>query len=109
MCLTTFSEYRLTDPRQFAILLARVTDVFGMAGARTPWWAYTWPLLAWAVLLMTPFVKGGLIDAVAGVALVTTVFAAVYHAEVVALRTGLHHWRASGKGRSGATQCSPRL
>jgi Ca2+:H+ antiporter len=37
---------------------------------------------------MTPFVKGGLIDAVAGVALVTTVFAAVYHAEVVALRTG---------------------
>jgi Ca2+:H+ antiporter len=59
-----------------------------MAGARTPWWAYTWPLLAWAVLLMTPFVKGGLIDAVAGVALVTTVFAAVYHAEVVALRTG---------------------
>ena len=80
--------YRLTDPRQFAILLARVTDLFGMAAARTPWWAYTWPLLAWAVLLMTPFVKGGLIDAVAGVALVTTVFAAVYHAEVVALRTG---------------------
>jgi len=60
--------YRLTDPRQFAILLARVTDLFGMAAARTPWWAYTWPLLAWAVLLMTPFVKGGLIDAVAGVA-----------------------------------------
>ena len=87
MCLTTFSEYRLTDPRQFAILPAFVTDLFGMAGARTPWWAYTWPLLAWAVLLMTPFVKGGLIDAVAGVALVTTVFAAVYHAEVVALRT----------------------
>src|ERR1700730_10739658 len=80
--------YRLTDPRQFAILLARVTDLFGMAAARAPWWAYTWPLLAWAVLLMTPFVKGGLIDAVAGVALVTTVFAAVYHAEVVALRTG---------------------
>src|SRR6478736_5084611 len=59
-----------------------------MAGARTPWWAYTWPLLAWAVLLMTPFVRGGLIDAIAAVALVLTVFAAVYHAEVVALRTG---------------------
>jgi Ca2+:H+ antiporter len=59
-----------------------------MAGARTPWWAYTWPLLAWAVLLMTLVVRGGLIDAAAGAALVTTVFAAVYHAEVVAHRTG---------------------
>ncbi len=59
-----------------------------MAVARTPWWAYAWPALAWAVLLMTPFVKGGLIDATAAVALVATVFAAVYHAEVVALRTG---------------------
>src|SRR6516225_4258493 len=59
-----------------------------MAGARTPWWAYTWPLLAWVVLLMTPFVRGGLIDAAAGAALVTTVFAAVQHAEVVAHRTG---------------------
>ena len=58
-----------------------------MAVARTPWWAYAWPALAWAVLLMTPFVKGGLIDATAAVALVAT-FAAVYHAEVVALRTG---------------------
>jgi Ca2+:H+ antiporter len=59
-----------------------------MAVARTPWWAYAWPSMAWAVLLMTPFVKGGLIDAAAAVALVLTVFAAVYHAEVVALRTG---------------------
>jgi len=59
-----------------------------MAVARTPWWAYAWPALAWAVLLMTPFVRGGLIDAIAAVALVLTVFAAVYHAEVVALRTG---------------------
>jgi Ca2+:H+ antiporter len=37
---------------------------------------------------MTPFVRGGLVDAAAGVALITTVFAAVYHAEVVAHRTG---------------------
>jgi Ca2+:H+ antiporter len=37
---------------------------------------------------MTPFVRGGLMDATAGVALITTVFAAVYHAEVVAHRTG---------------------
>jgi Ca2+:H+ antiporter len=44
--------------------------------------------LAWVILLMTPFVRGGLVDAAAGVALITTVFAAVYHAEVVAHRTG---------------------
>lgn len=59
-----------------------------MAGARTPWWAWTWPLVAWVVLLMTPFAEGSLIDAAAGAALVTTVFAAVYHAEVIAHRTG---------------------
>ena len=59
-----------------------------MAGARTPWWAWAWPLLAWVILLMTPFVRGGLVDAAAGVALIITVFAAVYHAEVVAHRTG---------------------
>ena len=43
-----------------------------MAELRTPWWAWTWPLLAWAVLLMTPFVRGGLVDAAAGAALITT-------------------------------------
>jgi Ca2+:H+ antiporter len=59
-----------------------------MAGARTPWWAWAWPLLAWVILLMTPFVRGGLVDTAAGVALITTVFAAVYHAEVVAHWTG---------------------
>jgi Ca2+:H+ antiporter len=59
-----------------------------MAGARTPWWAWTWPLLAWVILLMTPFARGGFIDAAAGAALITTVFAAVYHAEVIAHRTG---------------------
>jgi Ca2+:H+ antiporter len=37
---------------------------------------------------MTPLVRGGLVDAAAGVALITTVFAAVYHAEVAAHRTG---------------------
>lgn len=58
------------------------------AASRTPWWAYTWPMLGLLVLSVTPFVKGGIIDVFAGAALVTTVFAAVYHAEVVALRTG---------------------
>jgi Ca2+:H+ antiporter len=60
-----------------------------MVAARTPWWAITWPALAWAILLVTPFGDGGgVIAAAAGAALITTVFAAVYHAEVVAHRTG---------------------
>ena len=60
-----------------------------MAAARTPWWAWAWPIAAWAILLLTFFVAaGGLIAAAAGAALIATVFAAVYHAEVVAHRTG---------------------
>src|SRR5215475_5449536 len=60
-----------------------------MATARTPWWAWTWPALAWAILLAMPFAgAGGVIAAVAAVVLIATVFAAVYHAEVVAHRTG---------------------
>jgi Ca2+:H+ antiporter len=60
-----------------------------MVAARTPWWALTWPALAWVILLVTPFGGGGgFIAAAAGAALITTVFAAVYHAEVVAHRTG---------------------
>src|SRR5260370_22467031 len=61
----------------------------GMTLARIPWWAWVWPVLAWAVLLMTRFVgAGGLIAAAEGGLLIATVFAAVYHAEVVAHRTG---------------------
>ena len=59
-----------------------------MAKARTPWWAWAWPLLAWAILLLSLFVRSGVMDAAAGAALIATVFAAVYHAEVVAHRTG---------------------
>jgi Ca2+:H+ antiporter len=59
-----------------------------MAHARTPWWAWAWPLIAWAVFLLSLFVRSGIVDAVAGAALIATVFAAVYHAEVVAHRTG---------------------
>jgi Ca2+:H+ antiporter len=60
-----------------------------MAAATTPWWAWTWPLLAWAILLVSPLVgASGLVDAAAGAVLVATVFAAVHHAEVVAHRTG---------------------
>ena len=60
-----------------------------MSSARTPWWAWAWPVLGWAVLLIAPFAgSGGLVSAAAGAALIATVFAAVYHAEVVAHRTG---------------------
>ena len=56
---------------------------------RTPWWAWTWPTLAWAVLLVKMVAGGGgIIAAAAGVVLIATVFAAVYHAEVVAHRIG---------------------
>jgi Ca2+:H+ antiporter len=45
--------------------------------------------LGWVILLMMPFAgASGAMAAAAGVALITTVFAAVYHAEVVAHRTG---------------------
>jgi Ca2+:H+ antiporter len=60
-----------------------------MAAERTPWWAWAWPLAAWLVLLLAAIVgKSGLVASVAGVVLIATVFAAVYHAEVVAHRTG---------------------
>ena len=45
--------------------------------------------MAWAVLLIASFFgHSGLIGALAGVVLIATVFAAVYHAEVVAHRVG---------------------
>src|SRR5262249_35432596 len=74
-----------------AVLACRQVQeqTIGMATARTPWWAWTWPVLAWAILLLTPFAgPGGVIAAAAGAGLIATVFAAVYHAEVVAQRTG---------------------
>src|SRR6202030_1271067 len=47
------------------------------------------PALAWLVLLATfPGGGGAVLSAAAGIALITTVFAAVYHAEVVAHRVG---------------------
>jgi Ca2+:H+ antiporter len=48
-----------------------------------------WPVLAWVILSTTPFLgRSGPFDAVSGVALLAIVFAAVYHAEVVAHRVG---------------------
>ena len=59
------------------------------AAARTPWWTWACPVLAWGVLLATPILgSGGLAAAIAGAALLATVFVAVHHAEVVAHRVG---------------------
>ena len=54
-----------------------------------PWWAWAWPLLAWVTLAVAAVGgTGGVLAAAAGTGLVLTVFAAVYHAEVVAHRVG---------------------
>src|SRR5215471_3137473 len=72
-----------------ASVSGRKRTTISMAAARVPWWTWTWPILAWVVLLTTPFVDfGGFTALAAGAALIATVFAAVYHAEVVAHRTG---------------------
>ena len=57
--------------------------------ARTPWWTWTWPLLALLILLMTSLLGSrGPLAAIAAAVLLATVFTAVYHAEVVAHRVG---------------------
>ena len=54
-----------------------------------PRWTWVWPLLAWVILLAALFLgSGGVIVSAAGVALIGTVFAAVFHAEMVAHRIG---------------------
>src|SRR6188474_1267348 len=54
-----------------------------------PWWTWTWPALAFATMIMTMiFGAAGATAAAAGVVLIADVFAAVYHAEVVAHRVG---------------------
>src|ERR1700675_3252119 len=59
------------------------------AATRTPWWAWAWPVLAWIILTMMAIAGAvGIIAVAAGGALIATVFAAVYHAEVVAHRIG---------------------
>ena len=64
--MSAFAEWELTFP---------------MAIERMPWWAWTWPAVAWLILLIMPFASpGGPMAAAAGCALTATVFAAVYHA-----------------------------
>jgi Ca2+:H+ antiporter len=56
---------------------------------RIPWWAWTWPLFACVVLVLQFLLgSGGPLAAAETFALIATVFAAVYHAEVVAHRVG---------------------
>jgi Ca2+:H+ antiporter len=60
-----------------------------MTESRTPWWVWTWPVLAWVALIAAALLgTGGIVATIAGIVLIATVFAAVYHAEVVAHRTG---------------------
>src|SRR5947208_15185853 len=54
-----------------------------------PWWGWTWQVLALVIISVhTILGPGFLITAAEGLALVGTVFAAVYHAAVVARRVG---------------------
>ena len=56
---------------------------------RTPWWAVAWPTLAWVILAIRFFTgPSGIVAAAEGFIIIATVFAAVYHAEVVAHRVG---------------------
>ena len=57
--------------------------------ARMPWWAWFVPLAAWATLAAAFLAgMGGILAGVAATVLVATVFAAVYHAELIAHRVG---------------------
>jgi len=56
---------------------------------RTPWWAWAWPLLAAVFLIIHLFIHaGGPFLVFETFALIAAVFAAVYHAEVIAHRVG---------------------
>jgi Ca2+:H+ antiporter len=56
---------------------------------RTPWWSWAWPTLG-LLILVVHFAHrpGTVLIAAEALLLIATVFAAVYHAEVVALRVG---------------------
>src|ERR1700746_1736819 len=57
--------------------------------ARTPWWTWTWIVLALVVLGIHATVRLGFTFVAAeAFVLIATVFSAVYHAEVVAHRVG---------------------
>jgi len=56
---------------------------------RTPWWSWAWPLAAWVLLGLQYVIPSyGVLTLLEAATLFATVFAAVYHAEVVAHRVG---------------------
>jgi Ca2+:H+ antiporter len=61
----------------------------GQSTKRLPWWSWTWPLLAFAIFGVKLLVgTAPALSVIAGVVLMATVFAAVYHAEIVAHKVG---------------------
>jgi Ca2+:H+ antiporter len=63
--------------------------VTGSSNERSPLWSWAWPLLgAFALLATLTGVLSGPVATAVGVTVVGVVFAAVYHAEVVAHRVG---------------------
>src|SRR5262245_43939478 len=60
-----------------------------MSAATTPWWAWVWPTLAFAImLLMMAAGASGVFAGLGTAVLIAAVFASVYHAEVIAHRIG---------------------
>lgn len=58
------------------------------AGGRQPWWTWAWPAAGFAAFLMSLAVPIGAIALPVAAVLVATVFAAVYHSELIAHRVG---------------------
>jgi Ca2+:H+ antiporter len=56
--------------------------------ARMPWWAWLWPLVAWPLVVAAIVSHAGILVAPLAVTLIATVFAAVYHAELIAHKVG---------------------
>lgn len=64
-------------------------DEHAQGGSRAPWWSWLWPAAAWLVMAAALLLGvGTAVAMVAAIVLGGTVFAAVYHAEVVAHRIG---------------------
>jgi Ca2+:H+ antiporter len=65
-----------------------------------PWWAWTWPALAWLILALTLLGGGGsVLAAAAAIVLIATVFAAVYGGRAPHRRT-IRHNRLGGRGNA---------
>src|SRR5688572_17935023 len=60
-----------------------------ISSERMPWWVWVWPGLGWVLLMVTTAAEvSGILAGAVGAILIAVVFAAVYHAEVVAHRVG---------------------